>query len=249
MLEELLRERPEGCISDLSLDAWRAGELDSRTVAELSEHVAHCETCRARRATLARDASDFLVRFPDLNARLPRRNDIKKRALRRWPWAGAVVVAAAAVALVTRIPQSGRASGEGSRTKGSARFGFYVKQNGRIFSGVDGQEVHPGDRLRFFVSAPGQQELAILSRDGAGIVSEYYPGTGHGRTVTGQREEVLESSVELDSTLGEEQLWAIMCDAPFATEPLLRALETKRSLTAPANCTLDRLTIVKRANP
>src|SRR5664280_62984 len=255
MLANLFNAQPEGCASDFALDRWRAGELDVGAIESLERHLTVCEACRLRHAALDQQAESFLEKFPALSlpgARMPQLADARGRKnlrARKLSMVVAALAVAAGVVLVFRLPKVGTELSEQTRAKGSARLGFHVKRGGNVLLGSEGQEVHPGDQLRFFVSSAKPGHLAILSRDGAGSVSEYYPGTGRSRSVGAVQNQSLESSVELDATLGQEELWAVFCDAPFAPEPLRRELESKKSLNAPASCSLDRVVIVKKAEP
>ncbi len=249
MLETQRRSQSEACVSDLRFDQWHGGELGPEEVAEIERHVEHCDVCRARHSELEAQADAFLARFPNLEP--ARRNTEPSRCARRsrsWQWRAALatLAAAAAVVLVTRSPDPGLNQRLATRTKGGAtRFGFHVKQLGGVHLGIDGQEVHPGDQLRFFVSTASPQHVAILSRDGAGVVSEYYPGKGQSRAIGSAQNLDLDSSVELDATLGREVLWAVFCSEPFSTEPLRRQLQQTSQLMAPVGCTTERLIVVK----
>ena len=136
-----------------------------------------------------------------------------------------------------------------TRTKGGARIGFFVSSGGSVRPGRDGQAVHPGDRLRFTVSAPRPAHVAILSLDAAGVASVYYPTGTRSRHVGVVREHALESSVELDGTLGDERIWGVFCDVPFPIEPLRAALERRRDLPALPGCTVDTLRLLKKPAP
>jgi hypothetical protein len=109
--------------------------------------------------------------------------------------------------------------------------------------------VYPGDRLRFELSASGPSHVAILSHDGAGAVSVYYPTGKRSARFDALRDHALESSVELDDTLGEETVYALFCAEPFELEPLLRELAQGAELAKRAGCTLDLLHLSKRARP
>lgn len=262
---------PEGCVSELTFDEWRAGELAEADVQRLQEHIAACDRCRARHAVLNEAAEAFLARFPEppmragvppLRAAAPQPGAPPHgRRAPSWLWGSglaAALAAAAAYALLLRTPAGvpgvegsgspSRAPSElGTRIKGTARFGFAVRRGGEVFPGVDGQRVQPGDRLRFFVATSEPRYLAILSLDGAGNVTEYYPGDGRGRAVPVAPQAYLESSVELDQVLGKESLWAVFCAQPFEVAPLARSLNERRELTPPAGCSLDRLDLDKQA--
>ena len=52
MLSQLRQAVPVGCISDLTFDERRAGELDASELAPVEEHLARCERCRQRHERL-----------------------------------------------------------------------------------------------------------------------------------------------------------------------------------------------------
>lgn len=250
---ELFQERTSGCISDLSFDRWRAHELDASQIEELTRHLGECENCRARHRSLEAQADAFLERFQapafvagsGLWPRVPMDHRRKLSRVRTWSTAVAALAVAATAVLVMQYPKlSGQA--DSVRSKGSPHLGFYVKHGTRVDLGTDGQTVHAGDQLRFFVSLNQPLHFALLSRDGVGGVTEYYPGTGHSQRVSAAQNKNLDSSIELDGILGREELWAIFCDAPFETEAFRRELAAQRVLQAPANCAVDRISIVKR---
>src|SRR5690349_20213418 len=89
------RSRPEGCATDLKLDAWFAGELSAGAVAELAAHVDACARCRTRRAALATEREAFFALQPRPRARAARAASRPGRVV----VLGAVLAAAAAVAL------------------------------------------------------------------------------------------------------------------------------------------------------
>jgi hypothetical protein len=138
---------------------------------------------------------------------------------------------------------------EGTRLKGGARLAFYVKRGTSVLPGIDGQVVYPGDQLRFTVSNEAPEHLAILSLDGASVASVYFPSGPDSASLGRGRDQALDSSVELDATLGRERLWAVFCVEPFRTEPLREQLEREGNLPELAHCTIDSLSIVKEPLP
>ncbi|HEY6559135.1 MAG TPA: zf-HC2 domain-containing protein [Polyangiaceae bacterium] len=267
MLNQLKYAVPLGCVSDLTFDEWRAGELESPELERVEEHLASCEPCRQRHEQLQAEAEDFLTRYPELEGPVsPEKSPVSARAaagerpavssvaprsrrLRRWAWAsGTAVAAAAAFFLVLGRAGTGTPDGE-TRLKGGARIGFFVSSGGSVRPGRGGQVVHPGDRLRFTVTTPRPVYVAILSLDGAGAASVYYPTGAESQHLGIVRDQALESSVELDGTLGDERIWGVFCDAPFEIEPLRTALERRRDLPALSGCTNDLLGLVKKPAP
>ena len=52
MLTNLRAPTPDGCLSDLTLDEWHAGELSASQVLAAVEHVDACARCRERKQAL-----------------------------------------------------------------------------------------------------------------------------------------------------------------------------------------------------
>ena len=102
---------------------------------------------------------------------------------------------------------------------------------------------------RFAVNTNAPEHLAILSLDGAGVASVYFPGGAESAAIGRGRNQPLESSVALDSTLGRERLWAVFCKTPFRVEPLHERLEREGQLGEVHRCTSDMLEIVKESLP
>jgi hypothetical protein len=82
----------------------------------------------------------------------------------------------------------------------------------------------PGDALRFVVQPGGLPYLLIVSRDGAGHLTVYYPfGGSRSAELKSEGRNELPGSVELDATPGEERLFAL-----FSRRPLEAARVTSR---------------------
>jgi len=204
---ELDPPRPEGCLSDLALDRLLAGEL-ARTGPE-GAHLTGCEACRGRLAFLeaehARLASD-----PCLAA--PARRQVEQR--RRLVWArrvGAAALAIAASVLVVVLSPKPDRPGDPERTKGPASLGLFARgADGKVQRVEPGATLHPGDQIRFEVASSGGH-AAVLGADAAGTVSLYVAP----RQLAAGRH-VLDVAIELDSTLGPEQLVGFVCQKPQA---------------------------------
>jgi hypothetical protein len=237
---------PAGCISDLTLDAWRSGELSTTRNRELSEHVARCEYCAARQRVLSGHAQEFLARSdqPLQLARLRTKLQRKRSSLLPAGLGAAIMFASL---LVWAAPH---AASPAIRSKGPSSIGFYVRRGEQVFRGHEGARLRPGDQLRFTWRSDRPAYLAILSRDAAQVVSTYYPPANVQPLLTPTGAEVeLASAVELDDTLGTEQLFVISCVAPPSVAQLRKQLEQRGTLEAPAGCELDRLRLEKEARP
>jgi Putative zinc-finger len=259
MLSRLRPPSGDGCVSDLTFARFSAGELAPDELSSLEAHLAGCDACTSKKRQLAASDAAFLAVAPTLAAlqkrAVPATSDVvRPRAGRAWRWfsAGAAVAAAAALVLVVHPPsQFGAVDGDsvGTRLKGGARMGFFVARGGAVFRGQDSDPVYPGDRLRFVLSTNAPRHVAILSRDGAGVVSVYYPAGTSSARFEALRDYALDSSIELDDTLGEETIYALFCAEPFELLPLRQELERAATLSERAGCTVDTLRLTKQAGP
>lgn len=252
LLDDLEARRPgPDCAGDLELSRLLAGELDPATAALRREHIGACPTCGARLADLDAERRAFLAAPP---WRLP-----AARSRRRWQWtAGALALASAAAVLVLFMVRPGVDSrsptgaegpeGPGTRTKGGVRFDLLVERAGAVTRLDDGDEVHPGDKVQVVYAAEAATHLAVLSRDGAGAVSVYFPTDGATTWPAAPGGDVsLPSSTELDDVLGPETIYLVACAraTPLAA---LRVL-TGPGATPPDGCTVQSVHLEKRAPP
>ena len=230
--------RPEGCLSDFTLDRWLAGELSGPEAAVVEGHAAGCARC-GRRADEIRGERDAFGRdAPPL---------VRRRAARapaRWLWgSGALAAAAAGILLFAH------AHDDGTRTKGArSAIGFYVNHAGSVRLGLAGERVEPADALRFVVTAREPRYVAVLSVDGARHVSVYYPGGTVASLAVSGAAVPLPASTVLDETLGDETIYGVFCPQPFDLEPLRKALEASLE-RAPSleGCEVDSLHLRKEA--
>lgn len=212
-------------VSELSIDRLLAGELPADDASAMRDHAASCPRCNA----LLDDALDVQRTFaPPLEFPL----SFQERAPRRRiaPWIAATTALAAGFLLVFAWPRAGSpAVEERVRTKGAAVVGFYVAHDNQVRRGALREQVTPHDRIQLFTTTTTPMWLAIIGDDAAGVRSVYVAP----RPLDPGREQLLPLSIELDATLGDEQLTAMFCPEPFdVTAP-------------PSTCTLDRFTLAK----
>ncbi|HTV23203.1 MAG TPA: hypothetical protein VMG12_31155, partial [Polyangiaceae bacterium] len=188
------------------------------------------------------------------------------RARRRGPgrtsrvWAGLSLAAAAAVALGVglrgldrgeRDATSGeRADGapaaNGTRTKGGAvALGFVVRRAGITREGQAGVVLHPGDVLRFTLGASRAGYAGVWNLDAAGGVTALIEGDAL-VPVTAEQRQVLPGAAELDASLGDERLVAVLCERPLSNAEVGAALAASAEATRlPPGCQSDSVPIRK----
>ena len=246
MLNELARDRPETCLSELRLDRWCVGELEPAEREAVRDHLGVCARCRTRLEAIESDQHCVARTLPPL-----RRNSARQR----WAWGVGGLAAAAAVLVIVlplgpepddRHPMPGaHAAARSTRIKGDERLGFFVQRDGAIARGQHGDVVYPGDRLRFEVSTSAPAHVAVLSVDGAGVISVYHP-FGPVTQAVDAGVGVLDTAVELDDTLGDESVIAVFCTSAVEVAVLRVAFEhDPADPRLPPGCHTDRLQLRK----
>jgi hypothetical protein len=233
----MISRAPE-CLSDLRIDRMLAGDLDDDAGARARDHVAGCSACAARVGAFeaARAATP-----PDMEAL--RRvaaappAPVMRRAWRGWWPSLGLALAAGVAGLVVAVRSP---APESTGIKGAARLGFFVKHGDAIRRGVAGEQVSPGDLVRFVVSTPRAAHLAIVSLDARAAASVYFPPAGVGDGVAAGTDIELPRATLLDDTLGPETVAAFFCERAVDLDAL-RA----RPDSTPPGCTVDRLDWVK----
>jgi len=233
-MNALLEEaRWQACLSAYQLDRYLVGELPAVEAAQLREHLASCARCREAKEALSAAQSDYLSLAPPLR-RPP-------RAGRAVAW-GVGAVALAATCVLALSPQ-------GIRSKGAPMsIGMYVQHEQVVRRALPGEAVAPGDLVRFAYSSRQPRYLAILSVDGAGIASVYFPDGPSAVGVPAAEDAPLPLGTRLDGVLGEEQVVALFCDRPQLLEPVRQALQaTSPALPSVPGCTVATFHFSKRA--
>ena len=256
----LTHTRQNDCVSDLTFDRWLAdGDSPQAEHADVQAHLACCARCALRLEAITASRETFLRRQPSWNALHAARahmatdtastttGDVGARSRARALWVGGVAgsLAAAALALIAlRSPHDGAAV-EGVRTKGGASIGAYLNRDGAVDRLVDGDAVHPGDRLRFVYSSEAPSHFGLLQYDGTSA-SIYHPLGQNAAAVEPGRDVPLDFSIRLDAAGHYERLFGVFCHEPVALEPLRAQLQNTGRFTPPPGCHVDELALDKR---
>lgn len=229
--------RGEACASDLALDLSLTGELAPAEAADLRDHLRRCSACSARHAAMERIRAEPLPEL-ELPARAP-------RASRRPWWQIATPIFALAAAAVVLVFIRRAPTDDATRLKGGVSIRLFIGHGERIRLAGEREQVAPGDVVQVAYTASAPIFLAVLSRDGAGTVSVYFPERGReawrgapGADVT------LPASTVLDDVHGREALHVVICPQAFELAALVRALEEDR-VSAPPACQLESFTLEK----
>lgn len=219
--------------TDVELERQLAGDLP----ADRGFEQQATDADRARLAELRAEHEAFL-RGIDIDNEVRRiqqrvvRAAPEKRAWWRWLVPASALAAAAALALVLfRRGDTPAPSEDDIQVKGEeiALLVHVATDSGsrRVSSG---DEVMPGDRLRFEVNAPKPGYVAVVGIDGSGALTIYHPGNGTGPIAFDPHARLLPGAIRLDATPGDERFFAIYSATPFAFDVVLPALEENRAL-------------------
>jgi Putative zinc-finger len=215
VFDTLTPPRSEGCPSPLALGEYAASELAHDSHAQMAAHLSSCPRCREALRDL--DDPSYLgsPQAKALRAELARRGGARPRG---YAWLGAAAAAAAALLLFARSPGG---EPDGARAKGADdSITVHVLHAGRVRRGGDGDEVMPGDALRFATTSARLCAFALYGYDARGRLDSY---AQIDRLEPG-REVALPSAVRLDDTPGEERFTAVFCDAPPDAHALTEAI-------------------------
>jgi len=220
-------------LSAPTLENLELGLMGAPERAAAEGHLAECARCRddleALREARARFDRDILPRTLPRVLRAQRRRRLRIRAA---ILAGPLLAAAAALLLFwPGRPEGILIKGGGVGLRGFARRGDHV------FAVADGTRLQAGDDLRFVVEPGGHRYALVVSVDGAGHASVYFPYGGAASALLG-RDKELPGSIHLDDAPGPERVFALFSDAPISAEIILAGLRGLDAAAIRAGVTL-----------
>jgi Putative zinc-finger len=240
--------RTASCESDLSFDLLLAGDLPEDDERRVRVHLDTCRQCAARWAELRSQRDVFNELLPPIA--LSRRVSARPQWRRQWLVPAAALAAAAGLLLAFWPREDGgtRQVGIPGKKGAGTIFRAYIRHGDDIREAGDTEVAHPGDQLQFVYSSSRPGFVAILSRDGAGLTSIYFPDGG--RTawpVPAGRDRSLPRSTILDETTGPEVVLALFCSSPTDLDRLRDDLAAGRAPRAPPGCTVETMWLDKKA--
>jgi hypothetical protein len=228
-------------IKDALLERYLAGALPAEARAQLEAVLAESEADRARLKELEADSAAFLVKHPP--GPLVAKYEASRRRGWRWPALVLPLVAALAAVFLLMLRPPGPID-DPYTPKGNIVLGVY-SESGLVEPGA---EVAPGTRIRFSVKAGRAGYVAVLGRDAAGAISVYHPYDGKEAAPYDPKAPVLPDAIELDDVKGEERVYALFSEKPFALDWAVEALRAGKPLkeVAPPGVAVEGTSFVKR---
>lgn len=223
-------------LSSEVLDLLMLSALPEAEAEAAKQHLGTCATCTGKWETMQADAQRFSqFVFPRTVEKVVERT--KGGFFSRFKLTVLVPLAGLAAALAV-VATTG-----GGQTEDDLYVGvkgeptlevFASRAGGSAFAVTQGVALKPEDRIRFVVNPAGGKYLLVVSRDGAGAISVYYPfGEQQSALVASNTKSELPGSVELDATLGDERLFAIFSNEPVSAAAVESALQAGGALRLP----------------
>jgi hypothetical protein len=237
--------------TDLELERQLAGDLPAAR--EFDKQASDAD--RARLAELRAEHEAFL-RSVDVDNEVLRiqqrvaRAAPEKKAWWRWFVPASALAAAAAVILVLlrRGGEQPPKPDDEYQVKGDEiSLVVHVATESGSRRLESGDDVAPGDKLRFEVNAAKPGYIAVAGIDGSGQLSIYHPGGGAGPIAFDPHARLLPGAIKLDATPGEEHFFALYSPTPFAFDTVMPALQENRSL--PAGVSKAEVVLKKKVAP
>jgi hypothetical protein len=205
--------------SSLIIDALAAGSLAGAEATEARAHVEGCARCRGDLAAAEAACAHFtrVVLPRTIGALRPRR--------RWWLFAPVLVPALAVLALVLwqrRTVEDPIL--DDIRIKGGMTFQVFANRGGEVIAVRDGTSLRAGDQIRFVVGSGGPAFLLLVSIDGAGTATVYYPYGGERSGPISKLPSELPGSIVLDAAPGPERVFALVSSEPLDAAVVKRAL-------------------------
>ena len=214
----------KGCLSEFALDDDTIHGHPNPTVVA---HLSGCQACRAKIDGRQERVSEFQATsaaptWTRVRAEAATRGRARTRAFR---WA-AVAAGTAALLLFTIVPR--RPPHEpGPTAKGRSLAEIVCRRGERAFVIGSGDEVAPGDRLRFrpLPIWPQARYIQVGTVDGTGGYSPFYPpgdGVSVALPIDGGP---LDGSIRLDEAPGPERLFIVLSATPLSTRDVRQVAE------------------------
>ena len=198
----------------LTLLSYVTGDLSSAAMSEMEQHFCACTACTAHIADVRKEQAAFLEAFPAISA-AP--SSVRPRLVRFPPLRTALILAASLIlAAGTATLLVNRPAGDGYRTKGAVALKLFVQDSAGTPAECAAPVCTPGERIQFTYSCGDLRYFILMSVDGDGSASVFYPAQGDSSIAVEPGNDLpLPNSIVLDDYIGKE--WYV---AVFSARPL-----------------------------
>lgn len=207
--------------SAFQLDAQVFAELPAAEQLYIESHLKACGRCQELRRETT-ESVDHFRRYMQ-----PRFEPRQSRAWwRQFTFFGlAPALGVLALLLVFRPLWRSAPVSDAVSLKGGPSLRLYGRHFGKVFQVRDGERLQAGDEIRFSVAPSGKPYLLVVSIDGAGGTSIYFPlqANQSGR-LENTDSALLPGSIVLDAAPGPERIFALFSEAPLSADAVKSAL-------------------------
>ena len=217
--------------SDVELERSLAGDLPAARAQLVERDATDADRARLSELRAERDAY-FAGMDIDAEVRLIRaRASMMPVPKRWWRWALPAVLAAAAAAIFIFVIRP-KSSDDDIIVKGEpVTLTIHRAEAAGSRPLASGDVVHPGDRIRFEVTAAKKGYVAVVGIDGSGATTVYFPfASSVPVDFDPAAGAVLPGAIQLDATPGDERFFAVYGLEPFSVDTVVAALRARRAL-------------------
>jgi hypothetical protein len=226
----------EFALDDRAIHGWRDPAID--------RHLAECRRCEARLAARAAEREAFDAGAAALWTRIAAAGHEARATRVRGPLARlrlpALILGVGAAALLLIARPSEPRRGAYVSPKGQAPIEIICRRGDTAFRLAPGDEVAPGDELRFrpLPVWPDGRFIQLGSVDGTGRYTPFYPsGAGAPSLPVPPGGEALAGSIRLDDAPGPERVFVVLSAAPLSETAVAEAAVAQ----ATSGATVDRI--------
>lgn len=197
----------------ITLMSYFSGDFDSMTSLRIKNHIKECTLCSSFIATLEKEKTDFLDKFPE-----PKLPVLPARIKRSFLQSRSVLALAASLLLIVSAGYFtfNRGSADGYRIKGVTQVEIIVQDKNGIPVKRSDNVYYPGEKIQFTYSCGANRYFMLLSTDTSGTVSVFYPAGGDSSIeLEAGRDLPLPNSITLDNYVGPELYLAVFSALPL----------------------------------
>lgn len=228
----------------LELTSYVTGDVFAEKRAAIEKHLAECEQCHLFTEKLECEKTKFLDNNSfdelDLEESETKIHYFPKNVIRSVSSVAALLVLVVTVQFTTQFAtQSDAVPTVAFKGKGGSDFSILVETHNGTITERESDVYYPGERIQVCYNTVVSQHLVLLSIDGTGKLSRYFPSRGRtSLEVPAGVSQPLPNSIRLDEYIGSEKLVMVFSKDPI----LLDSLESQITAAFSAG-TLDSLTL------
>ncbi len=209
-------------VKDVLLEKYLADAMTPEARVALEKTLAASPDDAARLAELRADSQAFLIQHPPapFAARVLEKTERPRRAF--WQWL--VPVGALVAALLVLLVRSPRVEPETS-IKGALGLTVHRQLQSGSETLTPEATLHPGDSLRFELSAARPGFVAVFGRDASGHVVAFTPQEGTQALKQLLARELLPDAIQLDDAGASEAFFAVWAPESFDVQRVARAID------------------------